>query len=528
MGCGHSGTAPENAGSLDASAQDAAGQDTDAATPLVNQGDGGPDVASHYGLDCPPSSPSTVPASSPRILILGPGYGPKTPAIAAHLQGMLGADSAFTAPVVTAQTVEARDGGTSLMNYYYFPNDRATRLAPLQEPWSYVVLLDGNGSDVAAMTPPEFYFEGVRVLGCSARAVGAKPVVLMPWSSVPGAPDVGEITYRVANGTNSIVAPAGYAWMQAKAQLPHVPVHPQGPVPPPPPPVASGEDLFVAAASLYSTLTGRNAGDTSYRPTDIPKERATQLAGISFQTGLTETAKVHYQTPFRGTIEMRTLTPGGAFWFMDSGTSSEQIWFDRMNEILPRAGLSPDGTQIGVTNPYKRVDAATITSAVPYFQQHQYKILLARGYDVDGAAITSAGAQTDLQIEVWDRHLDNDSSDGVSAVATMENQLLLVYEEARLRGISMIPYHLMFARIKTMRPSIALLSDGTHATYPVGYGLATMSIVSRTGIRASIDGLDADTQLAAQLADETIRQLSALSASGAFVPDDPSTRPTAP
>jgi hypothetical protein len=498
--------------------------------------DAGPEAAtdagSPYGMDCPPSSPSTVPASSPRILILGEAHDKPT-TIATHLQGMLGADSAFTAPVVTARTLDVTnadgtEGGTSLMSYYYYPTDRAARLAPLQEPWSYVVLLDASFTLASGFTPmavsPEFYFEGVRVLACSARAVGAKPVVLMPWSVVPGGPDLAEVTYRVANGTSSIVAPAGSAWIQAMALLPNNPL----PWDASPPPTTNGEEFFVAAASLYSTLTGRDAGATSYRPTDIPESRATQLAGIAYQTGVTEAAKVHYQTPFHGPIEMRSLPPGGAFWFMDSGTSSEQIWFDRMNEILPRAGLSPNGTQIGYTNPEKVVDTAALTTAVPYFQEQQYEILFARGYDVDGAAITSAGAQTGLQVEVWDRHFDNDSSDGISALGTMEVRLLDVYFEAQAQGLSMIPYHLMFARMKTMRPSIALLSDGTHATYPVGYGLATMSLVSRTGLHASTDGLDPDTQLAAQVADQTIRQLSTLSISGAFVPDDPSTRPRAP
>ena len=72
---------------------------------------------------------------------------------------------------------------------------------------------------------------------------------------------------------------------------------------------------------------------------------------------------------------------------------------------------------------------------------------------------------------------------------------------------------------------MALTSDGTHATFPVGYGLSTMSIVSRTGSRPVLSGLDADTSLAAQLAEVTMRQLSTLSTVGTFVADDPSSRP---
>jgi hypothetical protein len=83
----------------------------------------------------------------------------------------------------------------------------------------------------------------------------------------------------------------------------------------------------------------------------------------------------------------------------------------------------------------------------------------------------------------------------------------------------------MFSKLRTLRPSVQLLSDGTHATYPVGFGLATMSVVSRTGASVPTDGLDSDTQLASQLAEETIRQLSSLSVSGTFVQDDPRSRP---
>jgi hypothetical protein len=227
-------------------------------------------------------------------------------------------------------------------------------------------------------------------------------------------------------------------------------------------------------------------------------------------------------------VQRKTVPAGADFWFMDSGTSSEQIWFDRMNEILPKAGLTPNGTQIGYTNPTKTFDQAGLDNAIPYFQTQQYSVLFARDYSVDAATIAANGAQSDLQVQIWDRHADSDSSDGVDALDNMEPTLQYKYYQAKTFGLTLIPNHLMFSKLKTMRPSVQLLSDGTHATYPVGYGLATMSLVSRTGIHAPLDGLDSDTQLAATLAEETIRQLAALSVSGAFIPDDPSSRPKAP
>jgi hypothetical protein len=430
--------------------------------------------------------------------------------IAAHLGRMLAADPAFSAPVVKGLTIEttstiALGGGTSLMNFFYLPEGRSSRLAPLAENWSYVVLLE---QIVHATKNPEIYFEGVRVLGCMARSAGAKPIVLMPLSTDGLTSQRGEVAYRVANGTGSIVSPAGYAWDAAGAA----------------PTDWATLAPFVAAATLYSTLTARNAADIAYRPTGIDAELAEQLAGIAFDTVTSEAAKVHYQDGYRGVVELRTVSPGD-FWFMDSGTSSEQIWFDRMNEILPKAGLTPHGTQIGFTNPAKQFDAAALRRAEPYFQAQQYRTLFARGYALDAQTITATGAQTDLQVQVWDRHADLDLSAGLEAVSMLEFMLSNIHDEATSLGLAVIPYHLMFSKLKTMRPSVQLLSDGTHATYPVGYGLATMSVVSRTGLRVPTDGLDADTQLASQLADETIRQLSALSASGVFVPDDPRTRP---
>jgi hypothetical protein len=523
--------------------RDVGGPPDQAASPLdaATAVDRGPDATSpgfeSYGRDCPKASPSSLPADSPRILILGPS--PNAEAIAAHLQGLLAADAAFKTPVVSAAgtkvelAADPNAGGISLMSFFYVREGRAKRLAPLAEPWSYVVLLEEPSF---AKSYPELYFEGVRVLGCHARALGAKPVVLMNWPYTTGTAAsqdtavLGELAYRVANGTGSIVAPAGYA---KEALPPMIPAHG-------PDAGWGADDVFIDAATLYSTLTGRDAAATGYQPPGLSSSLATQLAKAALDTVISEAGKVHYQTAFHGAVELSTAQPKGELWFMVSGSSSEQIWYDRMNEILPKVGLTPKGTQIGYTNPQKMFDEAALAKAVPYFQTHQYQILFARTYDglhlsdeqlTPGSGVTTirtAGGQTDLQVQVWDRHADSVSSDGAAAVNMMEGMLTWKRSESGFFGLALIPYHLMFAKLKTMRPAIQLLSDGTHATYAVGYGLATMSVVSRTGIHVPTEGLDADTRLAVELADETIRQLSSLSVSGAFVPDDPGTRPKSP
>jgi hypothetical protein len=208
-------------------------------------------------------------------------------------------------------------------------------------------------------------------------------------------------------------------------------------------------------------------------------------------------------------------------WFMASGSSSEQIWVDRMNDVLPRAGYAPQGTHIGFTNPEKVFDSAALTTAGPYFDANQYGVLLARTYSVDAATIQNTGHQSDLQVQIWDRHADGLATDGVDAINMMDARLNDTYAQATEQGLVLVPYHLMFAKLKLARPSIQLTTDGTHATGPVGYGLATMSVVARTGLSPDTSGLDGDTKLAAELAESTIRQLRALSVTGVTVPDAP-------
>jgi len=480
---------------------------------------GGP----NYGSDCPAGAAPTVPAKSPRVLVIGPSGKPfsgfipafsdvpNAKAIATHLQGMLSADSAFDHPFVAEidsdvfpvdPTLFGLGGGVSLMNFYYLPADRAARLALLSEPWSYVVLLE---NPTFAKDYPELYFEGVRVLSCTARAAGATPVVLMTWTIDHDAPLRGKIAYRVANGAGAIVSPAGYAWDAASiAGTPSFGL----------------DDTYIAAASLYATLTNRNASAVGYTPPGLSAAAAAIDAGFAYASVTGEAGRTHYDAPYRGVVEVRSIDDSKLV-FIDSGTSSEQIWFDRMNEIAPKLGFVPAGTQVPSTNPQKVFDETTLLAATPTLQSADVRLLFARDYALPSVAIAAAGGETDLQVQVWDRHADADPSDGVNAVSMMEYMLTTHYWQAKDQGLALIPYHLMFAKMKTVRPSVQLLADGIHPTYPVGYGLATMSLVSRTGRQPSAAGLDPDTALASTLAGETIRQLASLSGSGEFVPDVP-------
>ncbi len=473
--------------------------------------------------ECPMGTPSELPAGSPRILIIGPEslYDEPT-AIAVHLQGLFSGDPAFDAPEVVVQhTDTAADyaSSVSLAGFWYTPAGREERLAVLDEPFTWIILLEDPR---IALQYPELHFEGARVVACGARTAGAKPILVQSYDALAGDTAMrGEIAYRVGNGTGTPVVPAGYAWEAFTKTLPQPA---GGDLPPPPSPPYSTAARFTAAASLYSAITGKSAADTTYRPADVEPDLVTALAAAAQDTVEAHEEMTHYEGPFDSAVQLQTMEPPPELWFMSSGSSSEDIWFERMNEILPMLGITPKGTAIGYCNDTKTFDEACLEKANEHFGAAQYQILFAREYSIPSATI-APGMQDGLQGQVWDRHYDADPADGATTVAALELGSKHGIIQARALGLAWIPYHLMFAKLKTARPSVPITSDGIHATYPVSFALAAMSVQSRTSLLVPTDGLDDDTAAAVLFGDETLRQLSSLSQWGTFVADDPATRP---
>jgi hypothetical protein len=447
-----------------------------------------------------------TPAGPLKILVLGPNA--VAPGVAAELQHVLGATAGRAGSVVGSAAIETGTSsgtpGASLMSFYYYPDTRAARLAVLATGWDYVAIIEAASF---AVDYPELYFEGVRVVGAAVRAAGARPLLVMPWVVPPAL--VGESTYRVGNGTWVPVVPAGYAVASA------------------PTPPAWDAAEYAAATSIFTALTGAAADATAYAPAGMTVADAAALAAAALSADGTQRSTTHYTTPFQGLVEIAPWpASASSLAFMTEGSSSEALYTARMVEILPEVSLAAYDVALGYTNPAKVFDAASLAAAAAPFAARQFQILFARGYDVDAATIRAKGAQTDLQVQIWDRHWDSDPADGIATVEELDAALTQIYDQAKPLGLALIPYHLMFAKLKTAAPWVALTSDGVHATYPVSYGQAVMSVVSRTGLHVPTKGLDADTTLAAKFGEETIRQLSALSTSGLLVPDDPSTRPS--
>ncbi|MCH7225885.1 hypothetical protein [Haloferula sp. A504] len=222
-----------------------------------------------------------------------------------ELQNILDDDGAFTTVNVRFEnisdntttrllynpTTNATSRAYSLLNYYYWPDGRANRLAnlrgagtaPEDRAWDYVILM-GDPSFIA--NTPGVYAMGVKLIVDTVRQGTAEPVLMMQWphagSSVPVA-DFGEVSYRVGDSGAITVAPAGFAWddYTSKDSGTH--------------PTADG--AYLAAATLYHKILGKDAAsDSTYTYKNHPTTSA--LATLANNTVQTHNTQSHYSGVF--------------------------------------------------------------------------------------------------------------------------------------------------------------------------------------------------------------------------------------
>lgn len=485
-----------------------------------------------------------------RILVLGPASA-QPQAIAQHLGALAEADPALAGMAVAAEAYSQGE----LLSYHYAWTGREERLARLDEGWDAVVIIEGR--PLATMAP-ELHFEGVRGVAERVRAAGAIPVLLVsepvPYvfaepvdgqrcsdfcrfavdgdcdDGGPGADfmvcelgtdcvDCGprpaeaspaalllDHSYRVGNGTGSVVVPASYASHLAFA--------------------GSAEWPVVAAVSLYTAMVGRDASALVPALEGVDAARWRELAEAALAAQQEADRTVWYTGPFRGSVRIESLDPlPGTFRVMTSGTSSEAGYATAMRALLTREGVAHAVTEIGNCNDFRSFDSVCLARAATHFDDNEFHVLYARYYDVDDADIRATGPQPALQAQAYDRHWDETGNDGRSALDEIYDRTMYVYEPARRRGVAFLPQHINFARLKLEVPAANLLSDGTHATSAVQAGLAAMSYVARTGRSPGRASLSGEAEAAVRLGELTVRQLAALSTTGEHIPDVPSERP---
>lgn len=225
--------------------------------------------------------------------------------VADELQNILNDDSSFGTVTVRIEdisantitrtlnnpTANASSRSYSLLNYYYWPDNRTNRLAnlkgegtgPTDKAWNYVIIM-GDPSFITNL--PGVYAMGVKLIVDTVRQGTAEPILMMQWphagSSVPVA-DFGEVTYRIGDSGGIPVAPAGFAWNDYTSKD-------SGPHPTP-------DGAYLAAATLYNKMLGRDAAsDSTYIYKNSPTTSA--LATLANNTVQTHNAQSHYSGAF--------------------------------------------------------------------------------------------------------------------------------------------------------------------------------------------------------------------------------------
>ena len=224
----------------------------------------------------------------------------------------------------------------SLAQYYYWPDQRTNRLALLQQGWDYVVLMD---DPYVVARQPGFYVEGVRKLAATVSAAGSKPLLLMQWPST-GATDTvgqfGEVTYRVGDGCNVPVVPAGYAWGTVVSNYPALVDTNSAATQPTP------NGSYLAAATIYSTLFNRSAKvSSSPPPSGMTTTQRDTLADVALNTVQAQVGATHYSGQytnqnypmgFCGNHKRRIS-------YANIGSSSEGGISDGLGAVIPQANV---------------------------------------------------------------------------------------------------------------------------------------------------------------------------------------------
>lgn len=388
--------------------------------------------------------------ASTRVLVIGGSEGymtsqeaPFAPQpVADHLRAILEQDPNVSKPV----TVQLEDTAAkrSLMAWYYWPDQRSRIAALLKEEWDHVILLE---DPFFASRHPQIFFEGVHSISKDARAGGAAIWLVMQWSS--GSAELStfaEAAYRVGDGTEAGVIPAGYAWQDVPAANKDTGVRP------------TPKGAYVTAAAAFSRIFDRSATASSYVPQGQTQAEANLIANVAWDTVQAAQSQLHYTGAYVGPthfisppIKKRSIT------FYGQGTSTENGMNLALREALPLAGVK--GVSVANTaNPSMKQDVWYQRNAVNLTRGHSVGYFVFQQY---------SGAKTMV--------------DGINALTYGPANTVMGYSSTPGYPVFHLPVFVGLSRIRTTHAEIAVQADTTHLSAPVHHSTAAMMIAQATG-----------------------------------------------
>lgn len=347
---------------------------------------------------------------------------------------------------------------------------------------------------------PEFFFEGVRVLSESAKAVSIPTGLLL--LSRPGISHrdkqvdmTASITYRVGNGCGVSVIPAGYGWervlfhnrlpgdFQAKSRV----------------------NAFLAAAAVYAQWTDRDIPSDALVTFWTTRKIAGDLALSASEAVRNERTRSHYTRPFQGRIQKHNRI--GSEWKIYLPTAPEKDHlFPHLQRIAASANLplyarSPEDEYTNGMNRF------SVPFDLVYGDQQQIE-----NYTVTNLSLRAPTNFIPPCITLYSRLPEGIADNEI--LERLEPMLLAGYDRAKERNVCYIPYPLAWARFLSTHKSSPLIREESVLQYLLaGMIYATVSGRCAYPTQSPLSNITAYAD-AAITGFKTISELATLSLNG--------------
>lgn len=477
--------------------------------------------------------------------------------VAVHLQGLLaGADGFGGAQVEIVEDSRIE----SLADGFYDPNPEDQSLRD-QVALGYrnVILIptlnttpngtieytefNGGPTDVYDEAPldnkyfaPEVFYEGSTQFSKLILNAGSTPKIFLPSNADENVNDFGPVMDRVANGVGMELIPGAYAVESAGA-------------------ISNAQEQYLYASSIFTQLTGLNAGTAGYSPAGISSGDAAALENTAEATVISHQATEHYNTSYEteGAVVYRNLDVtsepfNDVVRYMYKGSSTHNWTRDALNKFIDsnpetERAFRKLGTRNGASYGTRYWHPDDLDPDDPENQIAKFS------REPDEAAFMfvsgswkGADAQDVIDLDqanmipmVFDWIKSFAISPAVSGTASTLDALdyhssVELYFNYTERGWKLIPLTIGMGRLNEAVPNFVASDDGLHASDPLIHMNAYMMLSSALGAQFPLPEITAadihrgsytteEIHQAALIGHDLIKELAHLSETGDFVPD---------
>lgn len=338
----------------------------------------------------------------------------------------------------------------SLAQFYFWPDGREDQLSLLRgksgPSWDYVILM-GDPYLISAM--PGIYAEGVYHLSKILREdPNTKLILLMPWlEKDTTVVQISEVVYRVGLGFGIPVAPAGETVTATDG-------------------LRTGNASYIAAASIFSTLSGRQAWGHPL------------FSKNALNTVIQNRSKPVFTEPFsHPTPFTMSFRDDPVLTYHHTGTSSERGIRRGIIEALNHGGLQ--GKEVKTPGPEK-IDFNYGRGNSNFEAEKRYKVDPSTFHRSYGFPMqeSNATASVSMLYGIDKRYFrSNRYDDGTDLGIAYD----MVREDEDQQNVRAIPIRLLWAQLQDEDPTLTPLRDTWHMSRLIDAASGAYMVTLLTG-----------------------------------------------